>query len=1177
MSGFQFSLTAIRFEEVRSNIVKFLTERGKYDANFDFAGSNLSYFIDTMAYTTMLMSYMLSTVANDNFLDTTTLRKNATSIAKTMGYKPKRIQSSRIEGTFSYRPGNVVFTSESKITIPPNTVFKGTDDSYDWVNNDPIVLTINPKDPYELTSAADQTKPRISLIQGVAKKFTVLGTGASLQSFTIPSTKIDENNMRVSIFTTNKPESSKIQWTHAKTFYQIQNEEIYFVEEDITREGSPKIIFGNGIIGRAPTDTETIVVDYIETVGDVANGETDLIVPTGLVISKSFDLASVDTSLINFVPAGPSFGGKPYETLDEIKVNAPRFFAAAGRSVTENDFATLIENEFSYLVNDVVVFGGDKLAPGNKLYLGSTYIAATPASSDGTTEFLLNEQIYLTESSETEIIRKLRDIGIIATEKNFRKPSYTYLQIAPIIEVSYQTSAADRQYTEQTAYKIITDYFANEFSGFGVPYRESKARSKIDSIDSVLSTSLTAQYGFVLNKDSFYITKPTQLWLPVQFKRNEQGSVERTIYDTPVTTNFVKHLDDIIVDTNVGRQSVLELFRLTVASNGSLTTEQVTNVWHNRDVEDSTTNLDTFWKPQLLSVPFVAVLDFGSVTFDGTTNGNFEIIVDGPRDNVYVSVSNTDMTGVFYNMGDFCTAVVESINAQTYTDDFSAATDGTNIFVSGITNFSIVDNSSTFGSGSFTDGTYSVAHVTLVELNSSLYDDYGQIFELRFVGKRTDSTGVLTAYVMVAPDNSIEVKELTTARDYVVDIIQIESDFDVTQARPLASIPYASISVRRVFDTYNILPEVFNGAFVGRTSIHGTLTHADLDRYLFNNDIFTAKSAKFVVLEQNGNKSLIHDTYTIKGLQSNVFTSSLSFVSTDGTTNTYSVYFINTTQNEKQKVATLVWDKRLSGKEQFEYIIQAQEAAWLKEQGFTVTESDATSNSDYDAFALSLDENGNVVSTIDLRSAISSVRLGEKEFLCSFVHDGTAFVADANLREFTVGGEKIALVATGDSTSLIISFQGNDLFAIEIDSTTSTGYSATIVGGEFTRTIGLRNEIVLEPYVVDGSFHVGLFAYGIFHLSTIGSMEYETGEMNFDMIVSGNYQGGEALETAEIHIRDLFDNYGDVKMDVISIIPENKVEIIDGIVTTIGSLTDFDSVFTQTTRVLVEPIVSRII
>ena len=89
--SFQFSLNAVRFEDVRAEVVKFLTENGRYDAQFDFSGSNIAYVIDTMAYTTMLMSYMLSTVANDNFLDTTTLRKNAVSIGKTLGYKPKRV------------------------------------------------------------------------------------------------------------------------------------------------------------------------------------------------------------------------------------------------------------------------------------------------------------------------------------------------------------------------------------------------------------------------------------------------------------------------------------------------------------------------------------------------------------------------------------------------------------------------------------------------------------------------------------------------------------------------------------------------------------------------------------------------------------------------------------------------------------------------------------------------------------------------------------------------------------------------------------------------------------------------------------------------------------------------------------------------------------------------------
>ena len=56
---FQFSLNAIRFEDVRAEVVKFLTAQGTYDAPLDFEGSNLAYIIDTMAYTTMMMSYMV--------------------------------------------------------------------------------------------------------------------------------------------------------------------------------------------------------------------------------------------------------------------------------------------------------------------------------------------------------------------------------------------------------------------------------------------------------------------------------------------------------------------------------------------------------------------------------------------------------------------------------------------------------------------------------------------------------------------------------------------------------------------------------------------------------------------------------------------------------------------------------------------------------------------------------------------------------------------------------------------------------------------------------------------------------------------------------------------------------------------------------------------------------------
>jgi hypothetical protein len=1189
--AFQFALNAIRFEDVRAEIVRFLEENGTYDSQFDFEGSNLSYVIDTMAYTTMLMSYMLSTVANDNFLDTTTLRKNAVSIAKTLGYKPKRVQASRIEGVFTYRPGSTVFTDESKITIPPNTSFTGTDDGYTWVNVDPIILQVNPKDPYEMTSVAE-TQPRITLIQGIFKQYSVLGTGESLQSFVIPSVQIDENNMKVSVYTTQDAPSSAVEWTHSKTFFDIQGDEIYFVEEDVVNEGQPKIIFGNNIVGRSPSLTETILVDYLETVGEKANNESDVEIPNNVVLNKSFDILTVDSASLEFTPSAPSFSGTPYETLDQIQSNAPRFFAAAGRAVTGNDMETLIENEYGYLVDQVAVFGGDEIEPGNRFYLGQQYIAATPESADTNQDFTENLQIYLTESSESEIISKLRDAGIIATEKYFLKPSYIYLQIDPTIEVSFRISAAERDNTEENAQEVLENYFDTEFNGFGVPYRESKVKSQVDALSQVVSTEIDTDYSFVLNKETFYITQDTRLWLPVIFARNEDGSISRDEQGYPETSNFIKKNDAAIIDANANNLSLIDLFQVTVDNDLVASIYQPTYIWHNRDVNGP---LDKYWQATLEDVTYDGVLNFsdyvGSAPILGTEEFNFIFANAIGDQEINVTIPPDDGTSSMREI--ITSAVATAVNnldgydATAYTDTTTA-----NVLINSIYNYSVSDGTSTppiDGTISGLDATTVFGEAVFSGPASILSANPVKTWEIQFNGTRV-------AWMYTETDRGTNVLTDSTAVNFLEDIVETRSNFIVTDADPLNGIDYSTIQLRRVYNKYNLLPELIDGSFRGKTAIRGALTHADLDRYLYNNDVFDAKVAELFISTSSGNKGLIQETFQFKGQGSNAYTSSLSFSSVDASgNNTYSLYLNNTVSEERQKVATLIWNKSDSGIEQFDFLTQESEAQWLQSQGFEVITSVDGTNTVYTAFSVTLDDAGIYRVGIVLAAAVSSIKVREKNEMCSFEYaantDGTSdmfTVEDSKTRIFlddTFTDVPLTITESSPGT-LEVWWKTKHLFDVTQDSTEYTGLKATIIDDAAFRTLGLREEVVVEPLrftandlTIKEGFAV--YVYGIFHGTVLGSFEYETGDAIFNRIIEGNYKGGASVETALSHIRDYFDNYGtgddDTKMDIITINPDNEYDTIDGVLTAIGALSDFDSVFTQTVRASILPIKSVLI
>jgi len=536
-----FALNSLRYEDVRQQVVDFLKDRGEYNAEFDYEGSNLAYVIDTMAYVTMLMSYMLSQDANNRFLDTTEIRKNAVSIAKTLGYRPLRKKVARFIGTFVYQ-GNG-FDSTSQVTIAPKSIFKAGSNQY--VNLDPVVCSY---------SSATELKGDFALLQGEFREIRVFGNGEALQSIVVPSLNVAEDYLKVYIKNTVDGDDTKVEWTYAKTFFDSTQENIFFVEEDRVNEGMPKIVFGNGIVGRIPSQTETIIIEWLETKGASANGDKTFVLPIEDVPGSIYTAVNAGIfSKNNFrtpyiPPSSSSYGGTDLETLESIKSNAPMYYAAAGRGVTANDYRTL-GKEFT-TIEHFNVIGGDELFPGDITKLGNTYFTGIPKLTD---PFLNNDRLYLTEMEELEVLARAKDVGIIATQKFFTKPSYVFLDVTPYVELKQNISANDSIVIKSNVVDNLNSHFSTRYAAPGVPFRESKLNAAIDNTEGVISSYSTISYSMVLNYDSFYLTKENRLYFPVIAVREPSGRIVPGEF-----TNFVKMNSQIVEESN-GQYTIFDL------------------------------------------------------------------------------------------------------------------------------------------------------------------------------------------------------------------------------------------------------------------------------------------------------------------------------------------------------------------------------------------------------------------------------------------------------------------------------------------------------------------------------------------------------------------------------------------------------------------------------------------
>lgn len=526
----QFSLNALRFEDVRQNVINYLKENGRYTAEFDFQGSNLAYIIDSMAYTNMLMSYQLSMMANNIFLDTTEIRKNAVSIGKTLGYKPSRKKAAQISGVIRYNKGandTASWNENTSIVIPPKTIFTGQNVGLPFVNLDSITLSY--RNPLMLEG-------EFTLYQGTFKSFEVFGDDTSLQSITIPSQDVEDNNLTVSIKPTIGDQVA-IAWQHVKTFFGISDQKIYFVEEDIINEGYPRILFGNGIVGRIPSLTETIIVSYLETKGIEGNDENEFEFPESVVnATHSIDISQLALAQFEFVIPTNSFtfGGSDLESLESIKVNAPRYFSAAGRAVTGNDFRTILTDFPSLHSFDVI--GGAELYSGDDTQLGKSYITAVPVFDN----FFQSEKVYLSEVEEVEILGSIRDLGIISTRKIFFRPSYVIIDVDPSVEIDVDATIEERRSISNAVAANIEDYIITYLNKLGPKYRESKLSSSMNVTPGVISSDVNVSYSLGINHDTFYTNKVTTLFFPSLKQKDLGGNTIYDEYDQPQRISFVK-------------------------------------------------------------------------------------------------------------------------------------------------------------------------------------------------------------------------------------------------------------------------------------------------------------------------------------------------------------------------------------------------------------------------------------------------------------------------------------------------------------------------------------------------------------------------------------------------------------------------------------------------------------
>jgi hypothetical protein len=395
-SNNNIQLTELDFSNIKNNFIAYLQSQDAFK-DYNFQGSAMSVLLDILAYNTQYNAYYLNMVANEMFLDSALQRSSVVSHAKLLNYTPK----SSIAPTAYI---NVAFTgvTSSSFTLPRYSNFisesvQGV--NYNFVSTDATTVA---------TSGGTANFTNLQIKQGIpaAYTYTVDSTINPKYVFEIPDSKIDTTSIQVTV-QENSSNNSYTTYRPAGSFLTLTpTDQVYFLQESLN--GNYQISFGDGVLGYELQDGNIVVVTYISTDGTLATGANSFVLMDNIGGFTSSSVAGV-------IPA--SQGGDK-ESIDSIKFQAPKAYAAQNRAVTKEDYITAIQqNNLGFAFDSVSVWGGQE---NESPVFGQVFISMKPEGS-----FLLND------AQKQSIITNIIDpISVLTVTPTIVDPDFTFINVS---------------------------------------------------------------------------------------------------------------------------------------------------------------------------------------------------------------------------------------------------------------------------------------------------------------------------------------------------------------------------------------------------------------------------------------------------------------------------------------------------------------------------------------------------------------------------------------------------------------------------------------------------------------------------------------------------------------------------------------------------------------------------
>jgi hypothetical protein len=512
MASNKLNVSDFDFDAVKANLKTFLQSQSEFQ-DYNFEGSGFAVLLDTLAYNTHYLGFNANMLANEMYLDSADIRKNIVSLAKMLGYTPTSVRTSKANVDITVNDA-----TGSSVTMAKGTVFTTAVDgvSYQFITNSSA--TTSPENGiYKFSN--------VTLFEGTAVSYRYTADANDPdQKFIIPTDFADTSTLVVKV-QNSANDTTTSTYILASGLSEIQSTtRAYFLQEG--DEGRFEVYFGDGIVGRAIQDGNIVILEYIVSNVDAANGASIFTAQTNV---GGFTNITVTTNSI-------SQGGTPAQSKESIRVNAPLSYSAQNRAVTTSDYETLVQSLYPN-AQSVSAWGGEN--EETPVY-GVVKIAIKAVS--GST---------LTEATKASIVTQLKKYNVASVRPEIVEPETTKVLLTSIVKYDEKSTTKTSDTLKANIVDTLTDYNTNTLQKFDGIFRYSKVTGLIDDTDTSIISNITTlkirkTFTPTLNSSTRYdVYFRNAIYNPHEGHRSAEGGIlESSGFKVTDDTTNVYFLDD---------------------------------------------------------------------------------------------------------------------------------------------------------------------------------------------------------------------------------------------------------------------------------------------------------------------------------------------------------------------------------------------------------------------------------------------------------------------------------------------------------------------------------------------------------------------------------------------------------------------------------------------------------